>query len=65
MTLLSHPAGTVDRSFIENVLRRSFKRISLKWLVMLTSSSHLADHRATDEELDTLMDEFKECMQVH
>jgi hypothetical protein len=55
----------VDRSFIENVLRRSFKRISLKWLVMLTSSSHLADHRATDEELDTLMDEFKECMQVH
>lgn len=54
----------MDRSFIENVLRRSFKRISLKWLVMLTSSSHLADHRATDEELDTLMDEFKQCMQV-
>lgn len=54
----------VDRAFVENCLRRSFKRISRQWLVMLTSSSHLAEHRSSDEEVDRLMHEFEQCLQV-
>jgi hypothetical protein len=47
------------KNFVEDVLRRSWAKLDTRWLIMLVASSHLAQHRATDEEVDQL---FREVM---
>lgn len=51
-----------NRSQVDSLLRRSYGKVSMQWLTMLISSSHLADHRATDAELEQLLSEFERCM---